>query len=122
MFKEINIPKLTIIAPIISLSLLTTLITYFFVKNQYEYFEKEIKEIEIEYIENQKKLIKNEIDRVINYMEYKTKFIINKTIESQREIIDRVESIRFGNNGYIFILNVHLSSSIKFDKNLAVCL
>ena len=66
MFTERNIPRLIILTPIITVLIGTFFTIYFFVKQQNDYFEEESLRVEAEYIQNQKDILKKEIDYILN--------------------------------------------------------
>ncbi len=104
MFSEKNISKLIILTPIITVLLVAFFTIYFFVKNQYAYFEEESIRAEQEYLQKQKNILKKEINYVINYIEHQVKR--NKRLseeELKTELIKYIETIRYEKHGYIWI-------------------
>jgi len=81
MLKEKNIPIFNMVFPIISIFLLSSLITYFFVNNQYENFEKESILMEREYIKEQKEFLEQKVNKVISD---------SKEIKENLEIQERI--------------------------------
>lgn len=120
MFTEKNIPKLIILTPIITVSLVAFFTIYFFVNNQNNYFEEESIRVEKEYIEKQKEILKKQVDDLINYMEYHVKH--NKKLtekELKNEILRYSETIRYGKHGYIWIHDTNyylLAHPFRQDK------
>lgn len=104
--NENSITKLTIIAPIITLLIFTTIVVSYFVNQTNLKFEEEIQKIENEYIEHQKELVKREVIRSISYIKYRIKNVCNKDLDViQDETIDFIRTIRYGQKGYIFIID-----------------
>ena len=106
MFSEKNIPKLIILTPIITVVLIAFFTIYFFVKTQYDYFEEESILVEKKYIDNQKNLLKKEINYIINYIEHHVNR--NKNLdekELKKEMLKYIETIRYGKHGYIWVHN-----------------
>jgi signal transduction histidine kinase len=104
LFSEKNIPKLIILTPIITGFLVAFFTIYFFVKNQYDYFEEESIRAEKEYIQKQKNILKKEIKNVINYIDFHVKRNIKLSqIELKEEMIKYIETIRYEKHGYIWI-------------------
>ncbi len=104
MFSEKNIPKLIVLTPIISVLLVAFFTIYFFVKNQYAYFEEESIREGKEYLKKQKNILKKEIDYVINYIKYRVENNSKLTeAELKKEIIKYSETIRYEKHGYIWI-------------------
>lgn len=107
----------------------TTVIGYFWISHEFRRFEEDSEKKRTEYLESQKFLVKNEVQRVIDYIGYmrsktdqrlkellKEKgyeangIITNKYLEDfiknlQRELLERIGKIRFGRNGYIFVVD-----------------
>lgn len=104
MFTEKNIPRLIILAPIITVILIAFFNIYFFVKTQNNYFEEESIRVENEYIAKQKNILKKEIDYIVNYIEFhvsKNKKLSEEELKS--EILKYTETIRYEKHGYIWI-------------------
>ena len=79
MFSEKNIPKLIILTPIFTIIILVILILYFFIKTQQDYFLQESNQLEKNYLEKQKIILKEEIHNIFNYIEYHKNLTINNT-------------------------------------------
>ncbi len=97
------------------------LVGYFWITNEYERFKKEKITLKEEYFAAQKHLIKNETEKVIDYIAFKksqaaervrrlrsrgvnqnqqyTEDLMNQI---KSEVLARIETIRFGDGGYIF--------------------
>ncbi len=104
MFSEKNIPRLINLTPIVTVILIAFFTIYFFVKNQNYYFEEESKIIEQEYLSKQRNILKKEIDYVLNYINHYVKRNTKLTqAELKKELLEYIESIRYENNGYIWI-------------------
>ncbi len=84
MFSEKNIPKFIILTPIVTVILIAFFTIYFFIQNQYKYFEEESKRVEEEFILKQKNILKKEINTVLSYIDYHEK-------KAQTEIKIRVK-------------------------------
>ncbi len=103
-FSEKNIPKLIILTPIFTILILTISITYFFVNSQYRYFAKQSEALERDYIKKQKELLVFEVNRVISYIDYHRKNFKNiSKKELQKRLTNYIDTIRYGDNGYIWI-------------------
>jgi len=131
MFTEKNLPRLIIIVPIATIFLLTLFIIYFFINFQYDNFNEDSKELEKKYLQRQKKILVDENKKINDYIDYRRsvnekhintyyqkvkndKFIEKETLEMHRniqekklkkEIIDWIQKIRYGTNGYVWIHN-----------------
>ena len=104
MFSEKNISKLIILTPVLTVLLGAFFTIYFFVKNQYAYFEEESIRVEQEYIQKQKNILKKEIDYVINYIKHHVQR--NKKLSEEElkvELLKYIETIRYEKHGYIWI-------------------
>jgi len=97
------------------------LVGYFWITNEYERFQNEKIALKDEYFAYQKNLIKNETENVIDYIGFK-KFQVEERIKGlqragvipsaqyrddlidqiKSEILARIETIHFGDEGYIF--------------------
>jgi len=96
MFSEKNIPRLIILTPIVTVLLIAFSTIYIFVTTQESYFVEESRHIEQEYIARQKQILQREISSVIHYLQHHQH--LNK-----QTLIRYIESIRYGQNGYIWI-------------------
>jgi signal transduction histidine kinase len=130
MFTEKNLPRLIIATPIITVLLFAVLIIYFFIISQYANFEQESIALEKEYILRQKDILKNENDRVHEYIRYHRELNRKRThaelrkreksgetisndyvdayeknakLKLQKQVIDWIESIRYMKNGYVWV-------------------
>ncbi|MDX1808200.1 MAG: cache domain-containing protein [Sulfurospirillaceae bacterium] len=104
LFSEKNIPNLIILTPIFTIIILTSLITFFFVDSQYKYFKEQSVTLEKNYIQKQRTLLKNEVNRVINYIAFHKKNLKNLSDkELKKTIAAYIETIRYGDNGYIWV-------------------
>ncbi len=104
-----SIHKTFLFSMIIVSCLSIGLLSYFWISYEYSKFKTESQELKNAYIDEQKKIIQNEVERVIEYIEYKktaaeSKFI-RQDIENntQQKTLDWINKIRFGKNGYIFV-------------------
>jgi signal transduction histidine kinase len=121
--NENSITKLTIIAPIVSLLLFTTLVVSYFIEQTNLQFENEIKKLESSYVDHQKELVKREVLRTVNYINYRIKNTCEKEPKIiKKETLDFIRTIRYGIKGYIFILDyngkVVYNPFIKKDLNV----
>lgn len=128
LFSEKNIPKLIILTPIFTITVLTLFVTFFLISSQNRYFENQSSILEKQYILKQKALLVSKVNEVINYINYHRIHIKNLDKKILKKLItDYIDTIRYGDNGYIWIhdTNYHLVShpfrkkSIgKYDINL----
>ncbi len=100
MFSEKNIPRLIVLTPMVAVILIAALTVYLFVTSQYRYFDAESALIEHDYIARQKKLLQREVSMVIHYLE-QHKYL------PKTHLLRYIESIRYGENGYIWIHDTH---------------
>ncbi len=106
LFSEKNIPKLIILTPIFTVIILTSFITFFLINSQNQYFKKQSISLEKEYIKKQKSLLVSEVNSVIKYIDYHRKNLKNiGEKELKKTITNYIDTIRYGENGYIWIHN-----------------
>jgi len=98
MFTEKNLPRLIIATPIFTIFVFALLIIYFFVSSQYSNFQEESKELEQEYIFRQKNILKNENEKIQDYIKHH-----RKLGTSRKEIIKWIQHIRYEQNGYVWV-------------------
>jgi len=91
LITEKNLSKITIYIFIIIMSFMIFMISYFYVKNTYEDFETQMEKYVQEYYEQQKKILKKEIDTIIDVLNY------NLTKEYDEEEL-KADAIRLLNN------------------------
>jgi len=92
MFNEKNLPRLIILTPIFTIIVLIVLIVYFFTKTQQDYFLQESTQLEKEYMEKQKIILKEEINNIFNYIKYHKNLMvanIKKNMEFQINTFSR---------------------------------
>ena len=73
--SEKSIFRLTIFVPIISLILLATILTYSIIKYQHDFLDKEFIIEKENYLKSQKEIIKSEVNRVFELIEFKNENI-----------------------------------------------
>ncbi|MDA3872114.1 MAG: cache domain-containing protein, partial [Candidatus Marinimicrobia bacterium] len=96
----------------IALIIPLVVISIFTISQTFINFKQESKEIREQYINHQKTMIKNEVYKVCDFIEferllienYLNEKIISKT-DLQQEILEKIGKIRFGENGYIFVVS-----------------
>jgi signal transduction histidine kinase len=130
MFTEKNLPRLIIATPILSILLFAGLIIFFFIKSQYSNFEKESMELEREYLASQKRILQDENEKVLSYIQYhrglsqkRVKIELEQRLirgekltpiqiqaykkseekRLKKQIISWIESVRYGANGYVWV-------------------
>ncbi|MFV0563265.1 cache domain-containing protein [Malaciobacter mytili] len=92
LITEKNISKMTIYIFIIIMSSMIFMISYFYVKNTYANFEKQMQKYVHEYYNNQKAILKKEVDTVIDILNYN----LIKDTHSEKEL--KEDTIRLLNN------------------------
>jgi len=93
---------------------------YYFIARQYQTLDREIKDIKDAYVVSQRKLIKREVDSIIEYIRFK-RAITSKNCEEElkEELKDWIRTIRFGDNknNYVFIYKIkNFGGGDKFAK------
>ena len=140
MFKTKNLSRLIIFLPILFIIITVIYSSSISISQLKKHFSDEIKSSKHQELEKQKQYIKNKIDSVYTYIEHKkieashrlkkqiktrlftghdlmnTIYEENKhtlsTKELEKKILDTLRKIRFGTNGYYFILH------LKNDKEI----
>lgn len=92
-WTEKNIPKLTFIFPIFSILVLASFITYLFNANQFATLEKEAKEIENNYISEQKLLLERRVDSIIAEIRQNVISIADDYKESIKDRVDQAYEV-----------------------------
>ncbi len=73
----------------------------------YGNFNTKIQDFRKEYIKDKKSILKREVNRVTNYINYKKRLCKSKTKaqikHTQKEILETIRQIRYGKDGYIFV-------------------
>ena len=107
-----SIPRIFFLSTIIAAIFPLIIAVFFTITQDYKNFYEESKEIRENYIDNQKTMLKHEIEKVINLIELERAFIekysidkIKSKIDFQQEILEEIGKIRFGKDGYIFVVN-----------------
>ena len=97
--KKIVFTPLAFIVAVIFLS------SFYYIKILQNYHDANIENLVKEYNERQYDKIKNDVDRVVNFIEYSTKF--KETLEEiEKTTLDRVNHIDMTNSPYMFILKL----------------
>ncbi len=106
LFSEKNIPKLIILTPIFTIIILSTFVTSFLIDSQNSYFKSQSKILETRYILKQKALLVSQVNRVIAYIDYhRVKLADIGEVKLKKILTDYIDTIRYGDNGYIWIHN-----------------
>ncbi|MBO8087248.1 MAG: cache domain-containing protein [Marichromatium sp.] len=104
MVNERTLPRLIILTPIVTILAFAGVMIYSIVTSQYEAFERESHRLETEYIENQKRLLKEENNKIHAYINYHRDLAGGTTpLQTKKQIIGWMESVRYGVNGYIWV-------------------
>jgi len=120
--NEDNISRTIIFAGLFMIATLMIFSGYYFITRQYQILDREIKDIKDAYVVSQRKLIKREVDSIIEHIRFKRAIIsqnIEKEKEYKEELKDWIRTIRFGNdkNNYVFIYNIeNFGGGDKFAK------
>jgi len=119
--KKDNISTVIIISSMIIISSLVLFTSYFFISNQYNMFNREIKDIKNTFIQSQKREIQIEVDSVFEYIKYKRSLKNYNKVKLQNEILDLIQHIRFGENknNYVFAYKIlNYNGGKRFAKML----
>ena len=111
--KENNISNVIILSTMIIITSLMLFNGYYFIKKQYDILDRGIKESKKNFIKSQKRLIKREVDSIIEIIRYKRaqfSSIEDPSIEEvyKEELKEWIRSIRFGKDkkNYIFVYEI----------------
>ena len=86
--------------------------------SQFKECKKNIKTLKKASLDKQKAIIEDNVERTFNYINYKRNESKGKTkVELQKEILNRIEKIRFGEEGYIFV-NKYNGDALIYDSKL----
>ena len=91
--SEKDIFKLTVFIPLISIGILTAVLTFTVVSYFQDYFEKEFQNEKREYIQTQKELIKNEVEKVFDLVVYKNNISLLRLQNRIQSKMDSYEKI-----------------------------
>ena len=112
-----------IVYSILFIIVLTSFFTFIIINNAHEELQEKIHALKSDYTNNQKELIKNHVNYVINFIDYYNN--LNKDIKSketiQKEVLNVIDKLHLNGNtssDYIFIYDFEgniIQSSIKKD-------
>jgi signal transduction histidine kinase len=111
MVTERTLSRLIILTPIVTILAFAVVMIYLVVTSQYQDFQRESAQLESEYIDRQKQLLREENEKIHAYINYHRNLYSDQDPEEVKErIIDWIESVRYGLNGYIWVhdTNHHL--------------
>jgi len=107
-----SISRTLLLNMIIAAILPLIIVSCFTIFRIYKNFNEESKEIQENYINNQKNMLKYQVEQVIDLIELERSFIAKHSLEKingkmnfQKEILEQIGKIRFGKDGYIFVVN-----------------
>ena len=105
---EKNLSKIIIYSFIIIMSSMIFIITYFYVKNTYESFELEMKDLKKEYYEIKKKTLQKKIDTIFDILNYNTATTNLSEKEQKEDAIRLLNNIKFEKNksNYFFVYDL----------------
>ena len=120
--KENNISTAIIFAGLFMIAMLMIFSGYYFITRQYQILDREIKEIKDAYVVSQRKLIKREVDSIIELIRFKRAILSEYDEEEyKQELKDWIRTIRFGSdkNNYLIIYQIKdFAGGDKFAKML----
>ena len=87
--SEKSIFRLTVFIPLISVVLLSTVLTYSIISYQHSFLDKEFKKQKDDYIKAQKEIIKQEVVKVFDLIDYKNS---NTNVRLQNQIKNNMDS------------------------------
>ena len=118
MNSEKSILNIIKYGPFIWTLMFSLIVTFIIIEEQNYILKKEINIFKDEFLEKSKTEIKNEVDRVINFINYEIKNS-NKLsdLEIQEYLLNKIKEIKFDNMGYIFIFDNKGTYLSHFDEN-----
>ena len=122
--KENNISNVIILSTMVIITSLMLFNGYYFITKQYDIMERGIKDSKEAFVKSQKKLIKREVDSIIEMIRFKrtTLEVLNsakKEDEYKEELKAWIRSIRFGKKkeNYLFVYKIkNFQGGDKFAK------
>jgi len=120
--KENNIASIIIFGGMFMIASLMAFSSYYFITKQYEILERGIKDSKDAYVVSQRKLIRREVDSIIEIIRFKRAIFSGYDEEKYKEELkDWVRSIRFGSDkkNYLIIYKIEdFAGGDKFAKML----
>ena len=110
--KLLNIIK---IVPLLILILFSFTTTTLMIEYNNKELQKEIKYLKSEYINLQKEIIKREVDKVHSMIAYEYEHLNH--LMGKEEILNKIESMKYDKNGYIFIIDYDGNFLINIEKS-----
>ncbi len=110
--SEKNIARLTVLVPSFSVVFLSIILTYAIISYQHSFLEKEFQKEKQDYIKYQKNIIKNEVEKVFDLIDYKNKITqlrlqnqIQNEMESFYSIVNSIYELNESSKSKEWIIN-----------------
>lgn len=120
--KENNIASTIIFGGMFMIATLMAFSSYYFITKQYEILDRSIEDSKDAYVVSQRKLIRREVDSIIEIIRFKRALLSEYDEEDYKEELqDWIRSIRFGSDkkNYLLIYKIeNFSGGDKFAKML----
>jgi len=120
--KESSISTSIIFAGLFIIATLMISSSYYFINNQYLILDREIKEMKDDYVVAQRKMIRKEVDSIIDFIRFKRVTLPEYTQEQYKEDLKAwIRDIRFGakKDNYLFVYEIKdFGGGDKFAKML----
>ena len=100
-FKRLSTANLVVASILTIIPVLV--VSFIWINDRYDSFQKDSLEIKTVYINHQKELLKRELIRLSTFIDYEIKHNKLKEKNLQTYLFDRLSKVRFGKDGYIFI-------------------
>ncbi|MDD2383971.1 MAG: cache domain-containing protein [Sulfurospirillaceae bacterium] len=109
--KESNISSIIIFSTIFIITSLMLFNGYFFITKQYEILDTQINDSRNTFIENQRNILKREVDSIIDFITFRQSILADSPeveIALKEEVYAWIRHIRFGKdeNNYVFVYKV----------------
>jgi PAS domain S-box-containing protein len=104
---------------VISLISLTTVLIGYEIVNTYYNFHSRANKLRKDYVEQQKRMVKQEVMQVCDFINYKIGLVDTIDESIKKELLDVISIIRFGEDGYIFVNSLNGDALVTHGKILS---
>ncbi len=101
--KNMGLAKVLLLNILLVVFVVIIILGTLWIYDEYATFHKEAGRMRLEYIESQKTMIKEEVNQIIDYVEYIRSHHKGTEEQIQSEVLGWINEFRYGENGYIFV-------------------
>lgn len=101
--KTKSISSVFLFNTILIVSLSITVLSFFWIFHENSRYIKEVRVLSDEYIESQKAIVKDEVNRVLEYIQHERLHFDGDLKKLQSKLLDRIGRIRYKKNQYIVV-------------------